>query len=230
MNRRQLLACAAGMALTPAIASAAPTRKAAFGAARPPVTQIRPLKVEQLGRTRIDNYAWLKSTNWKDVLRDPTTLNPDIRRHLEAENAYAEAVLAPTKPLQQKIFEELKARTGADNVAPPVVDGPFEYYQRYAAGAQHPLYARRPVGGGPEEVLLDSEAEAKGTAFHHISLVRHSDDHRLFAWTEDTQGAELLPDQGQGHRQRQGRLGDRGGGLRRLRLLAGLAMAVLEPA
>ena len=45
----------------------------------------------------MDDYAWLRAANWQAVMRYPAQLDPAIRAHLEAENAYAEAFMAGTK-------------------------------------------------------------------------------------------------------------------------------------
>jgi len=66
---------------------------------KPPVAPKHPKRIEQLGRVRIDDYAWMKDDNWQAVLRDPTVVRADVRDHLVAENAYTEAMLAPTKAL-----------------------------------------------------------------------------------------------------------------------------------
>ena len=66
----------------------------------PPAAAKRPKTLEQLGRTRTDDYAWMKDDNWQQVLRDPTALRADVREHLDAENAYTKAVLAGTEDLQ----------------------------------------------------------------------------------------------------------------------------------
>ena len=42
-----------------------------------------------------DDYGWLRAGNWQEALRDPAVLPEPIKAHLVAENAYAEAVLAP---------------------------------------------------------------------------------------------------------------------------------------
>ena len=60
-------------------------------AATPPVARIEPKTIEQLGRTRIDDYAWMKDDNWQQVMRDPCVLRADIRAYLDEENAYREA-------------------------------------------------------------------------------------------------------------------------------------------
>ena len=158
----------------------------------PPSAPKQPKRIEQLGRIRIDDYAWLKDDNWQQVLRDPTALRPDIRAHLEAENAYTEAVLAETASLQQEISAEIKARMKQDDASVPNPDGPWEYYARYEAGAQHPIHARRPRGQADgEQVLIDADALAQGHEYYALAAARHSRDHRLFAYVEDTQGSEV---------------------------------------
>ena len=157
----------------------------------PPIADKRPRRIEQLGRVRIDDYAWMKDENWRRVLHDPSALRPDIRAHLEAENAYTGAVLAGTLGLQAAIFEEMKGRIRPDDASVPEPHGPFDYYLRYAPDGQHPIHARRPRGqAGPEEALLDVDALARGKAFFQIAQAEHSPDHALFAYAADEQGSE----------------------------------------
>ncbi len=160
---------------------------------QPPVAPRRPVTIEQLGRSRTDDYAWLKDPDWQAVLRDPTVLRPDIRDHLLAENAYTEAVLADTAALQQVLFDEMVGRIRSDDSTVPSPDGPWAYYRRYAPGAQHPLLVRAPAQGGigMEQVLLDVDAMAKPHAYFRLGGAEHSADHRRFAWAEDRQGSEV---------------------------------------
>src|SRR5580658_1640449 len=131
-----------------------------------PTTAKHPKRTEQLGHTRIDDYAWMKDDNWQAVLRDPSVVRADVRAHLEAENAYAAAMLAVTEPLQAAMFQEMKGRIKEDDSSVPVPDGAWDYYARYAIGAQHPVHARRPRGAeSGEQILLDEDVEAKGKAF-----------------------------------------------------------------
>ncbi len=160
-------------------------------AAVPPAAQRRPQVIEQLGRTRTDDYAWLKDADWKTVMRDPSALDADIRAHLEAENAYTATVLAPTEALQAELFAEMRGRIKEDDSSLPSPDGPFDYYVRYDLGAQHPIHARRPRGSdGPEEVLLDEPALAQGKPFFSVGHAEHSNDQALYAYAVDTQGSE----------------------------------------
>lgn len=161
-----------------------------------PVANKIPKRIEQLGRVRVDDYAWMKDDNWQKVLRDPTLIKPEVKAHLTAENAYVKAMLASTEPLQKAMFEEMKGRIKEDDASVPAPDGPFEYYSRFNIGGQHPIFARRPKGalGGKtdgEEILLDADALAKGKAYSQVSAADHSPDHKLFAYAEDAQGSEV---------------------------------------
>ena len=118
----------------------------------PPRAEARPLTLEAHGITRQDEYAWLRAENWQDVMRDPSVLAPDIRAYLEAENAYLETVMAPTKELQDKLFAEMKGRIKEDDSSVPMPDGPFEYGVSYVTGGQHPRLVRSPLGGGAQEM------------------------------------------------------------------------------
>ena len=159
----------------------------------PPRAARRPHRIDQLGRQRTDDYAWMKDDNWQQVLRDPKVLRADVREHLDAENAYTQAMLAPTQALQAALFAEMKGRIKEDDSSVPAPDGPFDYYVRYAIGAEHPVHARRPRGTeGPEEVLLDEDAAARGHAYYQVGAASHSPDHRLYAWAVDEQGSEYF--------------------------------------
>ncbi len=133
----------------------------------------------------------MKDDGWQRVLRDPAALRADIRDHLDAENAYCQAMLAETETLQQEIVAEIKGRIKQDESSVPSPDGPWEYYVRYDPGAQHPVHARRRRGETAEDVLADADALAKGHAYYVLAAARHSPDHRLFAYAEDAQGSEV---------------------------------------
>jgi oligopeptidase B len=157
----------------------------------PPTAKKDPRRTEQLGRVRVDDYAWMKDENWQKVMRNPTALRADIREHLEAENGYTKAMMASTEDLQKTLFEEMKGRIKEDDSSLPQPDGPFDYYLRYAMGGQYPIYARRPRGSETgEEVLIDGDALSQGKPFFNIAGAGHSPDHALFAWAVDEQGSE----------------------------------------
>ncbi|MFL5117036.1 MAG: S9 family peptidase [Microvirga sp.] len=157
----------------------------------PPVFA-EPREFEVHGVRLRDDFAWLKAANWMDVLKDPAVLPPRIRAHLEAENAFSQAVLAGAAPLREQIVAEMRGRIKEDDWTVPEVDGAFAYSTRYREGGQHPLVCREPRNGGQSEILLDGDAEAKGAAFFDLHDADHSPDHRLLAWSADTKGSELF--------------------------------------
>ena len=156
----------------------------------PPATFRSPKRIVQLGRVRVDDYAWLKPANWKAVWKDPSTLAPAIRAHLKAENAYAEKMLASTEPLQRRLFAEMSGRSSGSDTPPPHRVGPWLYYSRLAPGAQHASWYRRREGQGSEELLLDGPARADGRLAFKIINPVSSPDQSLFAWAEDEIGSE----------------------------------------
>src|SRR5690606_18250749 len=193
MNRRELIASTAAVgvvAASPALARQ--STGASMSKPTPPVAKKVPVRIEQLGRVRVDDYQWMTDDNWQAVLRDPTLIKADVKEHLTAENAYREAMMTSTLPLQAQMFEEMKGRIKEDDASVPAPDGPWEYYTRYRTGDQHPLFSRRPRGRTDGEVvLLDANELAQGKAYSEVSAADHSPDHALFAYAEDAQGSEV---------------------------------------
>jgi len=159
----------------------------------PPRAEKRPHHFTVHGVEIADDYAWLKAANWQDVLRDPTALPADIRALLDAENAYATAMLAPTQSLRDHLFTELRARIKEDDVDVPAPDGAYVYYRKHRQGGQHPLFCRRSrETAGDEQIMLDGDALGEGKAFFQFGGVSISPDHHLVAWSSDDKGSELF--------------------------------------
>lgn len=156
-----------------------------------PAAQKHPKHIEQLGRFRTDDYAWIKDDNWQAVMRDPSLLKPEIRAHLEAENAFTKAMMAGTEQLQEQLYQEMRGRIKEDDSSVPAPDGPYAYYRRFAAGAQHPIYVRAPRAGGGEEILLDVDALSQGKAYYKVVSAQHAPDHALLAYAADETGSEI---------------------------------------
>lgn len=124
-------------------------------------------------------------------MRNPGELRSEIRAHLEAENAHTAAVMASTESLQEQLFAEMRGRLKEVDASVPAPDGPWAYYRRYEAGAQHPRFCRRPVSGGAEQVLYDADEAAKGLPFYQVAGVFHAPTHRIVAHAVDDTGSEL---------------------------------------
>lgn len=158
---------------------------------KPPRAERRPVVTRWHGIELTDDYAWLRADNWQDVMRDPSQLAADIRRHLEAENVYTDAQLADTNELQATLFAEMKGRIKEDDSSVPSPDGPYEYFSRFIPGGQYPQLCRQPRGGGEIAVLLDGNVSAQGKSYWDLGATSHSPDHRFLAYAIDDKGSEL---------------------------------------
>ena len=156
----------------------------------PPMAAREPVTDTRHGITREDPYAWLRDANWREAMVEPERLAPSIRDYLSAENAYADAVMAPLESLRTALVAELRGRIQEDDASVPAPDGPWAYYSRYREGGQHALLCRRPRDGGDEQILLDGDAEAAGSEYFQLGGAAHSPDHRYLAFAEDRAGAE----------------------------------------
>ena len=155
-----------------------------------PVADRIPSKFCNHDDVRIDEYAWLRSQHWQQMLTDPTKLEPEIRRYLEAENAYTEAMMKGSEDLQQSLFEELRGRIQEEDQSVPDKDGDYEYYLRYREGKQYPIHNRRLLVDQTEEVLLDVNRAAEGSDYFQVVGFSHSPDHRYIAYCVDDNGSE----------------------------------------
>src|SRR6476646_7732960 len=155
----------------------------------PPVAKQVPTERVHHGDVVVDEYEWLRA---KD--------DPEVVAYLEAENAYTEAQTAHLKPLQDKIFDEIKARTKETDLSVPTRMGEFWYYTRSFEGKQYAMSCRCPIGGPGdwtppvldadtdvpgEQILLDSNELAEGHDFFALGAFSVSHDGTLLAYSVD---------------------------------------------
>lgn len=134
------------------------------------------------GDIRIDPYYWLCERN-----------NPEVIEYLEAENRYADAVLAPVAGLQQQLFDEMMARIQQDDNSAPYFKNGFWYYIRYESGREYPVYCRKKdFSGSPEQILLDVNALARGHSYCLATGLNVSPDNRLLFYAVDFSGRHLF--------------------------------------
>jgi len=157
-----------------------------------PIAPRRPHSFTTHGITVIDDYAWLKDDDWQEVLRDPSLLDADIRKYLEAENGYTESLLGHTSGLQKTLVKEMRGRIKEDDSSVPAPDGPYAYLRKFREGGQHEMFGRSPRDGGEIEIVLDGDELAAKHAYFKFGGARHSPDHRLQAWSADIKGSEYF--------------------------------------
>lgn len=151
---------------------------------------------DQFGQHFDDPWDWLRDGE-----------DPEVRAHLEAENAWADAVTAPTREAATRLVEEVKASTALTDVTVPIREGEFWYFRRFAEGQSYATHHRAPVerdeAGAPiplvpepgvpargEELLVDENEWARGQEFFRLADIYPSPDGRLIAWARDTSGDE----------------------------------------
>jgi oligopeptidase B len=144
----------------------------------PPRAEQRPHTIALHGDQIPDEYAWLQQKH-----------DPAVLAYLEAENAYAEAAMADTAELRERLFAELRARVKERDLSVPTPHGPYLYYTGTEEGKQYPTVLRRRAPDGPEELLLDLNAIAAGHSFCRLGQLKPSPDHALAAYAVDTTGA-----------------------------------------
>jgi len=145
---------------------------------QPPPTEKKPKITEINGDRLVDNYFWLREKT-----------NPAVIAHLEAENAYTDAVMKPTVALQDKLYTEILSHIKQTDTNVPYRWGNHFYYTRTVEGKQYPIYCRKHGSlDASEEILLDLNELAKGQKFMSVGSFSPSDDGTLLAYSTDNTG------------------------------------------
>ncbi len=127
-----------------------------------------------------DPFAWLLN-------RD----DPDTISYLESENGYAEAWFGSNADLLDELFEEIRSRIQETDSSAPVPAGDWFYVGRTEEGQSYPIHCRgRSADTASDQLILDENVEAEGHDFFDLGAFEISPDHRLVAWSADTNGNE----------------------------------------
>ena len=162
----------------------------------PPDAAKRPHVVKApFGAERQDEYYWL---------RDDKRESKEMLAYLKAENAYTDAVMAPLKPVEDRLYGEIVGRIKQDDASVPARERGWWYYSRFETGQDYPIHARRRDGAGVdaasilaangagdfkgEEVLLDVNALARGKDYYQVGDYEVTPDNTLLAYADDSNG------------------------------------------
>ncbi|HEY8227510.1 MAG TPA: S9 family peptidase [Pyrinomonadaceae bacterium] len=161
-----------------ALATSAVAQPSDANSPKAPMTTKKPKTTNIHGVTLVDDYFWLREKT-----------NPDVMSHLQAENSYAEAVMQPTVPLQEKLYKEMLSHIKQTDVNVPYRWGNHFYYTRTEEGKQYPIFCRKRGNlEAPEEIVLDQNELAVGQKFMSVGAFVPSDDGNLLAYTTDNTG------------------------------------------
>jgi oligopeptidase B len=143
---------------------------------KPPVAKKVAKELTIHGDTRIDNYYWMNERE-----------NPEVIAHLEAENAYKEAVMKHTEPLQEKLFEEIKSKIKQEDESVPYKKNGYYYYTRTVPEKEYYLVCRKKENlAAAEEVMLDVNQMAEGYEYYALGGSSVSPDNKMVAFGVDT--------------------------------------------
>src|SRR6266550_3093019 len=147
-------------------------------APQPPMTEKKTKTTTIHDDTIIDDYFWLREKT-----------NPSVIAHLEAENAYAAAMMKPTTALQEKLYIEMVGHIKETDDTVPYRQGDYFYYSHTEKGKQYPInYRKKGSLTAREELVFDQNELAKGLKFFSIGAFVPSDDGNLLAYSTDIKG------------------------------------------
>ena len=162
----------------------------------PPVATKRPHTLTAHGHDRVDEYYWMRLSEVQRDADPPDAHAQEVIDHLNAENAYTEAVLAPVKQLRTDLFKEMKARIKETDLSVPYRENGYWYQQRFAEGNEYGEHVRaKSTGPGwPAEtdaawsVMVDENVLAEGHAYFELGDCEVSPGNGILAYSVDTVG------------------------------------------
>ncbi|SHJ04137.1 oligopeptidase B [Tangfeifania diversioriginum] len=142
----------------------------------PPVAEKNPKELTTHGHTRVDNYYWMNQRE-----------DPKVIAHLEAENAYKEAVMKHTETLQDELFDEIKSKIKQEDESVPYEKNGYFYYTRTVPETEYYLVCRKKGAlDAEEQVMLDVNKMAEGHEYFQLGGSSVSPDNKLLAFGVDT--------------------------------------------
>ncbi len=155
----------------------------------PPKAIKKPHSIIAHGHERMDEYYWVQLTEAQReaVVHDANT--KEVIAHLEAENTYCEAILAPIASLREELYTEIKARIKEDDLSVPYRENGYWYHHRYEEGKEYPVHVRRKDEPDAEELDLFNENEmAEGSAYFDLADFEISPGNGIAGYSQDKVG------------------------------------------
>mgnify|MGYP001471489272 FL=1 len=144
------------------------------------LTEPQAKKIEKIlsihGDDRIDEYYWLNQRG-----------NDDVISYLNEENDYRDEYMKDYKPLEDKIFQEIKSRIKEEDSSVPYFYNDYFYYTRYEKDKQYPIYCRKKSSlDNKEEILIDANVMSMGHDYFRVGMIEISPDNKTMAYSIDT--------------------------------------------
>ncbi|KMS55319.1 peptidase S9 [Novosphingobium barchaimii LL02] len=150
----------------------------------PPLAAKKPHSITHHGVTVTDDYAWLRDAGYPEVT------DKEVLAHLEAENDWFKARMGAHQGRIDALFTEMRGRIKEADTSVPQKDGDWLYWIEFEEGAEYKKWWRKPVAGGPDELMLDEVALAAGKEYFNLGAISTSADGKLLAYAYDDNGSE----------------------------------------
>jgi oligopeptidase B len=139
-----------------------------------------------------DNYSWIHQKNILEVLRDKNKLLPEVKDYLEEENKYTDHHLENTKPIQKKLFDEIKGRIKLDDESLPYKDHAYEYWTKTTKTGNYSIKLRKKINSDIIEEIWngDKEKENLGVEYFGVGDLEVSNNDKYLGYSLDTKGSE----------------------------------------
>jgi oligopeptidase B len=146
----------------------------------PPKPVRKEKKLVKFDDVRYDPYYWLRERE-----------NPEVKKYLEAENAYFQQVTSDLNTFENKLFEELKSRLKEEDESVPYKYKSYYYQTKFPRGKEYPVFLRWQVNRKEKETFFDANERAKGKPYYQPGGLKISPDDKTLAFGEDFTGRRL---------------------------------------
>ncbi|MCB0780147.1 MAG: oligopeptidase B, partial [Flavobacteriales bacterium] len=158
----------------------------------PPRPDKEPHLLSLHGHDRTDPYFWMRLSEEQRDADPPDAHTQRVIDHLNAENAYAEAVLAPVKDLRDSLYAEMRGRIKETDMSVPYRENGYWYHHRFEEGKEYAVHVRREDReGAPEVDFLDENKLSEGHAYFDLADFEVSPGNGLVCYSVDTVGRRV---------------------------------------
>jgi oligopeptidase B len=139
-----------------------------------------------------DNYSWIHQKNILEVLRDKKKLNPEVEKYLIEENEYTNYHLNDTRPIQKKLFNEIKGRIKLDDESLPYRDHTYDYWTKTTTEGNYSIKLRKKINSKEAEEIWNGDKEKKklGVEYFGVGDLEVSHNDKFLGYSLDLKGSE----------------------------------------
>ncbi len=140
-----------------------------------------------------DEYSWVDQPNILEVLKNPSALEPSVKKYIDENNNLTNQYFSDVKELQKNLFDEIKGKIKLKDTTLKFKDKKYYYWAKTEQEGNYGKRVRQLINGSePEEVYFDGDLEKKNSGSEYFGLggvaVSHCD--KYMAYSLDLQGSE----------------------------------------